>query len=337
VTLPIVPPAPRIAVLALGGTIGAPVDEKGSNSTLRVDADALVASLGLSDEAVRLEPETFRQVMSADIGWNDVVALAARVRELVVDGVDGIVLTQGTDTLEETAYLLDLFVDAPVPVVVTGAMRNPGRAGADGPANLGDAIRCASEARLAAAGVVVVLAGEIHRAASVRKTHTSALGAFVSPGAGPIGAVTEGRVLLFALSSMRRPALMPASDSAPRVALHRLSLGDDTAVLDALPRLGYDGLVVEVFGAGHVGVRALDALTRAVETMPVVFCSRTGSGALYRSTGDYPGSEGDLLRRGLIPADCTDGLKARLLLMALVAAGETDRGRIAAAFDIEYH
>ncbi len=320
-------------MLALGGTIGAPVDAAGSNSTLRVDAADLVATLGIGPETVRLEPETFRRVMSADIGWDDVTALAERIRSLSRDGVDGVVVTQGTDTLEESAFLLDLLLDVAIPVVVTGAMRNPGRAGADGPANLADAIRVACSAEAVSAGVLVVMAGSIHRARTVQKTHTSSLGAFASHAAGPVGSVTESRVHLRWSSASRAPTWTPTSSAAPRVTLLRLSLGDDPAVIDAVTGLDPDGLVVEVYGAGHVGARCVEALSRAADRMPVVFCSRTGAGALYRTTGDYPGSEGDLLRRGLIPADHLDGLKARLLLMAVLASGVRDRVRIAAAFD----
>jgi L-asparaginase len=290
-----------------------------------------VSTVGIGADTARLEPETFRRVMSADIGWEDVTSLADRIRSLVADGIDGVVVTQGTDTLEESAFLLHLLLDAAVPVVITGAMRNPGRAGADGPANLADAIRVACSPRAAARGVLVVLAGEIHRARDVRKMHTSSLAAFESPGSGPVGSVTEGRVYLPSVPASSRRPLIPRASPTPKVTLLRLSLGDDPALIDAVASIDVDGLVVEVYGAGHVGVRSLDALSRAAERMPVVFCSRTGAGALYRTTGDYPGSEGDLLRRGLIPADHLDGLKARLVLMALLASGEQHPNRIGSA------
>ncbi|BDI21981.1 asparaginase [Herbiconiux sp. L3-i23] len=323
---------PRVAILALGGTIGAPVDATGSNSALAIDAAGLVASIPLLGSIARVEPSTFRTLMSADISWRDIVQLAEHIAALADDGVDGVVVTQGTDTLEESAYLLDLLLPATIPVVVTGAMRNPGKPGADGPANLVDAVRVAARPESAAHGVLVVLACEIHRAPAVRKTRTSGPSAFGSPDAGPIGWIVEDRVRFSVGPAARRAPLVPAVSDAPRVALHRLALGDDTAVLDAIPGLGYDGLVVEVFGAGHVGTRALDALSRASETMPVVFASRTGAGDLYRATGGYPGSETDLLRRGLIPAGALDGLKARLLLMTVLATGVTDRDSIDSAF-----
>ncbi|MFD1715977.1 asparaginase [Amnibacterium flavum] len=326
-------PLPRIAVVALGGTIGAPVDASGSNSALAIDGRTLVASIPGLDGVADIEPSTFRSVMSADIGVGDVVDLAARISELAAHGADGVVITQGTDTLEEVAYLLDLLLQVEIPVVVTGAMRNPGRPVVDGPANVIDAVRTATRPELASLGVLVVMAGEIHSARTVRKLHTSALAAFGSPGTGPIGWVVEDRVRVPLQPARRRITLSPAPGALPRVALHRLALGDDTAVLELIPSLGYDGLVIETYGAGHVGSRALDALSRAVDAMPVVFASRTGSGELYRATGGYPGSEKDLADRGLISAVDLDGLKARLLLLALLAAGVHDRAAMTAAFE----
>jgi L-asparaginase len=271
--------------------------------------------------------------MSADLVIDDVVELAQAIATLVDDGIDGIVVTQGTDTLEETAYLLDLLLAVDVPVVVTGAMRNRGRPGEDGPANLVTAVRIAAAGEARAMGVLVALDDTVLLARHARKSHTSATGAFTAAGAGPVGHVVEDRVRIPLRPASRSPHLpVPAATAIASVALLTLPLGADDRMLREVPRMGYDGLVVATYGAGHVAKRLVPALADVASRVPVVFASRTGAGELYRQTGAYPGSETDLLRHGLISAVGLDPLKARLVLTLLLTAGGP-HGAFAAVFE----
>lgn len=323
------PTAGRIALFALGGTIAAPVDATGANARITQSADEIVRDL-LGADTPSIDARTFRSAPSAALSFADLRALATETDAAVADGVDGIVVSVGTDTLEEVAYTLDLLYGGEAALVVTGAMRNAGLPGADGAANLRAAIAVARHPDARHQGALVVLADEIHLARHVRKMHTSSIAAFGSPGAGPIGSLVEGRPTIL-VRRLRRPAPLTIGDSSPAVRLLRVSLDDDPAVVDEALAAGVDSLVIETFGAGHVGPAWVGSLRRAAATVPVVYTSRTGEGGLYRSTAAYPGSERDLLEAGLIPASGFDGLKARVLLRHLLAAG-AGRDAIAARF-----
>ncbi|MER7209809.1 asparaginase [Streptosporangium sp. NPDC000239] len=321
----------RIAVFSLGGTI-AMVPSAGGGVTPALTAHDLLAAVpGLDGLGVELEVHDFRQLPGASLSFADLIELATAVEQAVERGVDGVVVTQGTDTIEETVYTLDLLYGGQAPVVVTGAMRNPAMAGADGPANLLAAIRTAASRQARGLGCLVVFGDQVHAARWVRKSHTSSPAAFVSPNYGAIGHVIEGRVRV-PLRFDRGPVLEADPRRAVRVVLHTVTLGDDgETVLAAGGRA--NGLVVAAFGVGHVPATMVPALTELAQGMPVVLASRTGAGPVHEGTYGFPGSERDLLSRGLIGAGYLDPLKARILLHLLLASG-ADGDRIAEAFAI---
>jgi L-asparaginase len=311
-----------VVVFGLGGTIAMTADGS-SGATPSLSADQVVAAVpGLDRTGIDVRVVDFRQLPGASVDFADITALSAALRGRFADGADGAVVIQGTDTIEETAYLLDLLHDGPQPVVVTGAMRNPSLAGADGPANILAAIQVAASPHLRGQGALVVFADQIHAARRVRKTHTTSPATFRSADGGPLGYVVEGRPV--ALTRLGSRTVIPTGDRpAPSVALVTVTFGDDGVLLTGLAGR-VDGLVVAAFGAGHVPGRLVPALADLARTMPVVLASRTGSGSILASTYAFPGSEADLLGRGLIRAGFLDPLKARLLLYALLAAGADD-------------
>jgi L-asparaginase len=322
---------PRVSILSLGGTIASTVVPGQDGGVVpRLTAADLVAAVPQIESAADVEATSFRQCASGDLTMEDLVALAAEVQRRLETGATGVVVTQGTDTIEETSFVLDLLVRHSRPVVVTGAMRNPTLPGADGPANLLAAVQVASSHSFVDQGCVVVMNDEVHAARFVRKTHTSSPSTFVSPTTGPIGWVVEGRVRA-ALRPVALPPIVAVTREVPPVALLKVALGDDSRTVQQLEALGYAGVVVEALGGGHVPSRMVPALEAVASRVPVVLASRTGSGEVLRQTYGFPGSERDLIARGLVPAGGLDGLKARILL-GLLLAGGAERDDVVTAF-----
>ncbi|MGW2564053.1 asparaginase [Streptomyces sp. NPDC001514] len=313
----------QVTVFTLGGTISA----RGGDASRMTGAEVLAAA-GVP-ASVDVELRDFRRVPSSSLSFDDLAALATEIDKATAAG-SGAVVVQGTDTLEETAFLLDLICTARMPVAVTGAMRRPDQPGADGPANLAAAIAVAAHPGCQDLGVVAVIADEIHAARHVRKTHTTSIATFASPGLGPLGMIVEGRPRIL-LRPARPVVERPLRLARPaQVGLLTLSFGDRGELLEAVDDR-FDGLVVAAFGAGHVPMWLVEPLERAAARIPVVLASRTGSGAMLTGTYHGPGSETDVLGRGLISAGALDAPKARLLLHALLADG-ADRPRIAETF-----
>jgi L-asparaginase len=296
-------------------------------------------------EVAEIRAETLFTKPGASLGFAELRSGLDWAGAAVADGAAGVVLVQGTDTLEETGYFLDLYWDRPEPLIVTGAMRPPQYPSADGPANLLAATLTAVEPRSRGLGVLVVLNDEVHAAARVRKADSSALGAFTSVPFGPLARVHERTLAYGNRPAQDRPAPLPrptagtgaagaaaGGGTGPRVALLETCLGDEGELLGLAQAAGYDGAVLSAFGAGHVSEDLAAVVSKAVGRIPVVFATRTGAGAVFHDTYGFVGSEQDLVRRGAIPAGWLDARKARLLLWALLAAGcdeETVRAEFA--------
>jgi len=322
--------AGHVAYFALGGTISMIGTAEGG-VVARLTGDDLISSLG----ALPVEIRTYNSIAvpSASLTFADVLDVVDAASRAVVDeGAVGIVVTQGTDSLEETAFLIDSVWQHDVPFVVTGAMRNPTLPGADGPANLLAALQVAIAPESRGRGALVVFLDEIHAARHVRKTHSTSPATFASPDLGPIGHVTEGRPRYLAQLPPRRPVTGWTRESlgATKIALYTTTLDDDGLLL-AGPDHSHDGLVVAGFGVGHVPGHLVPALAEIVEVMPVVLTSRTGGGSILADTYAAPGAERDLLARGLVNGGFVHPYKARVLLRLLVAS-DAGRQEIAAAF-----
>ena len=312
---------PRIAVFSTGGTIASKRSEAGAASP-DLTADDLVAAVPQLADVANIEAVSFRQVASSELTVSDVIELTERISDAVADGATGTVITQGTNTIEETSFAFDLLWDRAEPIVVTGAMRHSGLPGADGPANLLASAVVAGSPLARNLGCVVVFNDEVHLPLFVRKTHTSNPATFRSPLTGAIGWMAENRLRIALRPALRHHiAIRAAPAVVPPVGLVKVTLGDDGRVLTAIESLGYEGLIVEATGGGHVPQAMVEPLAALAQQMPVVLASRTGAGEVLRGTYGFPGSETDLLKRGLIHGGILDGPKARLLLTLLLLAG----------------
>jgi L-asparaginase len=307
-------------VFSLGGTISA-TETGGSGVEPTLTGEALVEDVPEIADVAEVSAESFRQVPGSELTLDDLIELSAEIKSRIDEGAKGVVVTQGTDSIEETAFVLDLLVDAEAPVVVTGAMRNPTLPGAEGPANLLASVQVAASETTRGIGTVVVLNDEIHAARFVQKTHTSNPATFRSPLSGPVGWVSEGNPRIATRPVGRHHVALPSETQDRPVALYTVALGDDGRLLSSIGQSGYEGLVIEAFGAGHVPSVMVEPLEGLASEMPVVLASRTRGGEVLKNTYGFPGSETDLLERGLINAGMLDGLKARLFLSLLLRSG----------------
>jgi len=321
-------PKPRLLFLSLGGTITMVPSAEGG-ITPKLGAAELVASVPALADVADIDAQSPFRLPSPSLSTANLVDVAAAIVKGFASGFDGAVVIQGTDTIEESAFLLDLLVDSDKPVVVTGAMRGADAPGADGPANLLSAAIVAASPDSRGLGALAVLNYDIHAARFVQKSHTALPSAFLSPLVGPIGTLIE-RQPRYYVRVARPPCLLSAADGPPApVALIKIAMGDDGRMLAALPGLGYAGVVLEGMGAGHVPAEVAPLVGDLAKKIPVVLASRAMTGPVFTHTYGYPGAEIDLIKRGVVPAGYLSGLKARLLL-GLVRRGKG--GKVAEAF-----
>lgn len=299
-------PLPHVHLLATGGTI--------SGGDRPLDAAGLAALIPGVATVARVTMEDVSRIGSSRMTPDLQFRLASRVNELFAADPElaGIVITHGTDTLEETAFLLDLLVKGDRPVVFAAAQRPPRETDTDGPRNLLNAMRVAAAPGARGLGVLVTLNDEVHSARYVRKTHAIAVEAFQSPGAGPVGYLDGERVLLTRVPRAR--VTIDAARVEPRVDLLTLVAGIDGHLIDAAVASGVKGIVLEVFGRGNVPPAAMEAVSRAREKgVVVLFTTRTRGGRVEVAD--------DARKLGVIGGEDLDGLKARMLLVAALGAG----------------
>lgn len=310
------PAARRVRVIGAGGTIG--MDGGGTGARPRLDAGRLVAAVPGLDGHAGIETQTIANVPSAHLTLAQQLDICRAARDAAREGL-GVVVTHGTDTLEETAILCDLLSDAGAPIVFTGAIRPASAPGADGPANLLDAVAVAASEHAGELGVLVVFGGEIHHARVVRKTDTTSLTAFSSPQTGPLGRVTEGHPTIW--SQIPRSPTLDPPDLDRRVLVVPTGSGEDGTLARATLATDPDGLVVGTLGAGHLMPELLELWAQAAERIPVVAYCRPERGVILSSTYGYAGSEMDLRLTGVIPAGFLSPQAARMKLLACVASG----------------
>lgn len=313
----------RVEIIALGGTIACAPDEASGGVAPGLGADEIVAAVPALARVADIGARNLANVASTEIGLPLLLDLADAIRTHEAEGVAGVVVTQGTDTIEESAFVIDLLHGGDMPVVITGAMRNPSLPGADGPANLLAAVTCAASPLCRGLGAMVAFDDVIHAARWVQKRDTSATGAFWSPS--HLGWIVEGEAALYGRPGRREALDVPRDAAIPFVPIMTPGLSDHPHLVGAALEAGAAGIVLDLAGGGHVHSGWLDALTRAAGRIPVLFASRTRSGRVLSRTYGQVGGEIDLLSRGLTGTGDLDALKARLLLILLLMAGQPER------------
>jgi len=265
--------------------------------------------------------ENWSKVPACHLGPDRLWAMRERVRVLAESGeVQGIVVTHGTDIIEETSYLLDRTLELPVPVAITGAMHTSGNADWDGPRNLRDAATVAASPESVGRGAMVVFNGAIFSGVTAVKTHATDLAAFSAPHAGPVGRVGNGHIIFREVPPRGRTTPNPAGGLTAQVALVAMVVGDDGRMLD-LARPGHDGVVVIAFGSGNVPPGAVGAIGGWLdEGKPVVLATRCPFGEVTPLYA-FEGGGARVAAMGAIPAGPRSPSQARLELTIALSAG----------------
>ncbi|WLI13597.1 MULTISPECIES: asparaginase [Pseudomonas] len=308
---------PKLAIAALGGTVSMQARNAEEGVFPTISGETLLTSAPQIMTLARVTVETLGLLPSASLDFEFLLSVLSWANFQIKQGAVGVVITQGTDTLEETATFFDHLWDHDEPLVLTGAMRSAAQTGAEGPANLLDACRVALAENSRRRGVQVVMNGQIHQASVVRKTDSLALQAFSSPIFGPAGMLVEETVRYLRQPAQRRVLPLPKK-TTQKIALLQATLSADTLLLENILELGYDGLVISAFGAGHLSKSWADIVEKIAERIPVIIATRTGSGSTAQSSYGFMGSEMDLIRKGASMAGFLCPRKARILLWLLM-------------------
>jgi len=306
-----------VHVLTTGGTIAMKHNEAAGGAVPALKGEDFLRKL--PGGVTGLEWDEYCNLPSAHFTVETIWGLRTCVAALVEDDeVQGAVVTHGTDTMEETAYLLDLTVDTNKPMTLTGAMRTASEEGYEGMANLSAAIRVAASESARDLGALVVMNQEIHSARHVTKTHTQSVDTFRSLGHGPLGRVDGDRVVVDRRVVRQH---IPCSGLEPDVHLIKLAVGMDDTFLRQLMNKKAAGVVIEALGGGRVPPWWMPTIREAVQLgMAVVVASRCPSGRVYDGYG-YEGAYKDLIQAGAIFAEGLNGQKARIKLMVALGSG----------------
>lgn len=311
----------RVAVVFTGGTISMGFDASAGGNVPALDGAAILARTPGLASLAEVVPIEDGLTPASHFTFDDLDRLWVTIgRSLADPGIDGVVVVQGTDTIEESSFAWDLRHVGAKPVVVTGAMRAPHEAGFDGAKNLRDAVSVAAAPAAQGIGVVVALAGTIEPADDVSKTHTTAFTTFRSLNAGSLGRVAHGVVALERGRGARR-RVAGLARAASRVHIITAGIGSDGVLLDAAVAAGADGIVVAATGSGNTAPGLLAAADRAMaRDVPVVLASRCPSGAVGTAYA-FPGGGATWVRAGAIPAGSLCAIKARVALALGIGAG----------------
>lgn len=321
----------KVVVLTTGGTIASVASSQdGLYSSGRLTGSEL---LGMQDLGLTcaVDIESVFQLPSNHLTFDLLLTLRDRAAQALADPeVDGVAITHGTDTLEESCYFLDLTLDSDKPVVMTGSQRVPSELGTDSFVNIRQAVLAAASPQTRGMGVLVLFNERLYTARRVRKMHSFNPQAFTSFGYGYVGYVDKADVAVYQ-KPVSREHHAPCSPF-PRVEIFKATLGGDGALIDAAVAAGAKGLVLEGEGRGHIPPAACEAVSRAVAAgVAVVVTTTCEEGRVY-PVYDFAGGVRDLTARGAIPGGDYDAKKARIKLAVLLASGVADPAALARAF-----
>lgn len=320
----------HLLVIHTGGTISMSQDQ--SNKVVTNDINPISMHQDVINQYAQIDELNPFNVPSPHMTIQHVKQLKDIILEAVSNKYyDGFVITHGTDTLEETAFLLDLILGIEQPVVITGAMRSSNEIGSDGLYNYIPAIRVASDEKARHKGVMVVFNDEIHTARNVTKTHTSNTNTFQSPNHGPLGVLTKDRVQ-FHHMPYRQQALENVNDKL-NVPLVKAYMGMPGDIFSFYSREGIDGMVIEALGQGNIPPSALDGIQQLVSlNIPIVLVSRSFNG-IVSPTYAYDGGGYQLAQQGFIFSNGLNGPKARLKLLVALS-NNLDKAEIKSYFEL---
>ncbi|HDK3100823.1 TPA: asparaginase [Staphylococcus aureus] len=320
----------HLLVIHTGGTISMSQDQ--SNKVVTNDINPISMHQDVINQYAQIDELNPFNVPSPHMTIQHVKQLKDIILEAVTNKYyDGFVITHGTDTLEETAFLLDLILGIEQPVVITGAMRSSNGIGSDGLYNYISAIRVASDEKARHKGVMVVFNDEIHTARNVTKTHTSNTNTFQSPNHGPLGVLTKDRVQ-FHHMPYRQQALENVNDKL-NVPLVKAYMGMPGDIFSFYSREGIDGMVIEALGQGNIPPSALEGIQQLVSlNIPIVLVSRSFNG-IVSPTYAYDGGGYQLAQQGFIFSNGLNGPKARLKLLVALS-NNLDKAEIKSYFEL---
>jgi len=308
----------KVAIIFTGGTISMKVDPRIHAAIPALSSEEILGMVTNVENFANIEIINFGNYPSPHITPNMMMDLSKLVKETISrDDVTGVVVTHGTDTLEETAYLLDLTVKSEKPVVVVGAMRNSSELGYDGSSNLSAAICTAISDSSKNKGVLVVMNNEVNAASEVTKTNTLSLDTFKSPEFGPLGIVDNDEILYYRNIISREH--IDTDSIETKVLLLKSAPGVNSDIINYCINSGYKGIVIEAMGRGNLPPEMIDGIVRSIsKNIPVVLVSRCPTGRVLDTYG-YEGGGNHLRKLGVIFGGNLPGQKARIKLMLLLA------------------
>lgn len=325
----------KVAVIFTGGTISMKVDQRLSAAIPALSSEEIMGMVTNIDRMAEIEAHEFSRLPGPHMNEERLFELFHLVINLLDrEDIDGIVITHGTDTLEETAYFLDLLVDSKKPIVMVAAMRNSSELGYDGPSNLAGAISTAISDEARGMGVLIVLNNTVNAASEVTKSHTLSLDTFKSLEFGPLGIVDQNEVIFY--RTIREHQTLHSRRVEKEVHLVKAALGMDGRMIDYLVAGGAKGLVIEAMGRGNLPPLMARSVIEAMDKgLVVVLVSRCPMGRVYDSYG-YEGG-GKLLRNaGVIFGGNLNGQKARMQLMLLLG-GDYTKEEIKTSFERDFY
>lgn len=308
----------RIAVVFNGGTISMKIDERLKAAVPSLTGEEIMEMVTGIEDYAEIESYSFSSLPSPHMTPELMFELSQFVKGLVErEDIDGVVITHGTDTLEETAYMLDLTINTKKPIVVTGSMRSSSELGYDGPFNLATSICTAISDDANGKGVLVCFNGTLHSAKDVTKVNSMALDAFQTPSFGPLGIVDNNRVIFYRESP--KVQHLDIKEINCKVGLIKCAAGMDSSYIEYAIEKGFSGIVIEGLGRGNIPPTMVSGIRKCIEkNIPVVLVSRCYEGRVYQSYG-YEGGGKELRNMGVIFGDNMQGQKARIKLMVALS------------------